>query len=148
MYDLVGAIISLIAAAFGAITIVYTRTLSQRLHNSVVSFYYGLGNLFFTPLWVLVQERSLYPRYEWGMVGLMVAIGAIYSLMQLMMVNGSRLISATMAGILLYVTVPCSYILEYFFFGKKIGYLEIIGALIIVGTNITVGVLKGKGIIG
>ena len=65
-----------------------------------------------------------------------------------MMVKGSKLISATMAGILLYITVPFSYILEYFIYGKAIGYMEVIGAVLIVTTNVLIGVLKGTKTIG
>ena len=54
MSEIIGAVISLVAAFFAALTIVYTRFLSQNLHNSVVGFYYGVGNLFFTPIWLIL----------------------------------------------------------------------------------------------
>jgi len=82
------------------------------------------------------------------MTGLMVALGILYFAMQTMMVYACKLLPATICGILLYVTVPCSYVLDYLFFHQHIGTLEIIGACIIVLTNVTIGFLKGKGIIG
>ena len=101
----------------------------------------------FCPIWLMIEERTTYPIYCWGMVGFMVVIGLVYLLFQVMMVYSCKYIPATICGILLYVTVPCSYLLDFLFFGQKIGMMEIIGACIIVLTNITMGVLKGKGII-
>ena len=52
-----------------------------------------------------------------------------------------------MSSVLIYITVPVSYVLDYLFFKQKIGTLEIIGAVIIVMTNSIIGGLKAKGIV-
>ena len=55
--------------------------------------------------------------------------------------------TAAMSSVLIYITVPMSYVLDYLFFHQRIGLSEIIGAVIIVVTNSTIGGLKAKGIV-
>jgi len=55
--ELTGEIYSLLAAIFGALAVVYTRQVSQHIHHSVVGFYYGLGNMFFCPIWTFIMYR-------------------------------------------------------------------------------------------
>lgn len=81
------------------------------------------------------------PIYDLHLLGYIVAIGVAFWAMQMLMTKAFSLITAGMAGIIIYVAVPISYILDYLFLHTKIGYLEIVGVCIIVITNILIGVL-------
>ena len=63
------------------------------------------------------------------------------------MTRSMKFITAGMAAILTYIAVPIGYILDYFFLGTHVGYLELIGAFIIVGSNVIIGILVFKGIV-
>ena len=67
--------------------------------------------------------------------------------MQMLMTKSFSIITAGMAGILIYIAVPIGYILDYLFLHTQIGLLEIIGVCIIVGTNVVIGVLLYFGVI-
>ena len=77
----------------------------------------------------------------------MVGIGAAYFIMQALMTYSMKYTTAAMSGVLIYITVPVSYLLDYVFFNQKFGVSEISGACLIVVTNCTIGFLKGYGII-
>ena len=65
----------------------------------------------------------------------------------MLMTKSFSIITAGMAGILIYIAVPIGYILDYLFFNTHIGLLEIIGVCIIVGTNVVIGILLYYGVI-
>lgn len=77
----------------------------------------------------------------------MLAIGVTYFVMQSLMTYSMKYMTAAMSGILIYITIPVSYLLDYIFFNQQFGTLEIVGACLIVGTNVIIGYLKGRGII-
>lgn len=70
-----------------------------------------------------------------------ICIGITFSLVMMLMTVSIRMMSAAMAGILFYLLVCFGYLLDYFFLGTKIGWMEILGAVIIVGANVTTGLL-------
>jgi drug/metabolite transporter (DMT)-like permease len=122
--------------------------MSQRLHESVVGFYYGVGNLFFCPCWIgFFQQRTTYPTYSIGMALHILLIGFAYFIFKAMMNWSMKYLTAAASSILLYVTIPTSYFLDYLFFNQKINTIDIIGACLIVVSNVSIGVLKAKGII-
>lgn len=53
-HEILGDVLALMAAVAGALAIIFVRKVSQDLHNSVIGFYYTLGNLIFSPLWSFV----------------------------------------------------------------------------------------------
>ena len=78
---------------------------------------------------------------------LLVAIGITYFIMQSLMTYSMRYTTAAMSSVLIYITVPMSYLLDYLFFKQQFGTQEIVGALLIVLTNSIIGGLKAKGIV-
>ena len=58
-----------------------------------------------------------------------------------------KFVTAAMSGVLIYVAIPVSYLLDFLFFGKQFGAEELCGVTLIVLTNVTLGFLKGRGII-
>lgn len=67
--------------------------------------------------------------------------------MQSLLTYSMKWVTAAMSGILIYVAIPFSYLLDFIFYGKKLGVEESIGVCLIVVTNVIIGYLKGKGII-
>ena len=62
-----------------------------------------------------------------------------------LMTASIKKLRASVSGILLYICVPTSYLFDYAFLHTPIGGLEILGAAIIVGTNVGVAVLVASG---
>ena len=58
-----------------------------------------------------------------------------------------RSLTASLSGILLYVSVPTGYLFDYLFLNTAIGGLELLGAAIIVVTNVLIGFLLAKKVI-
>jgi drug/metabolite transporter (DMT)-like permease len=114
--EITGCIYALLAAVFGALAVVYTRGVSQHIHHSVVGFYYGLGNMFFCPIWILLINRESFPSYEWGLVGMILMIGLINFVFQSLMVYCMQYLTASMASVLIYLIIPVSYLLDFIFF--------------------------------
>ena len=67
--------------------------------------------------------------------------------MQSLLTYSMKWVTAAMGGVLIYVAIPFSYLLDFLFNGKKLGVEESIGVILIVVANGTIGYLKGKGII-
>ena len=130
------------AAVIGALAVIANRTVSKTIHFSVVGFYYGVGQLFFNPIVLILYQRTTFPDYTWGLVGLTVLIGIIYFVMQSLLTYGLSVVPASVGAVMFYVAIPASYILDICFMDKKVAALEIIGAVLIVLTNILLTFLK------
>ena len=87
------------------------------------------------------------PIYDWTLILYILGIGFAFFAVQMLMTKSFNFITAGMAGILIYIAVPIGYILDYFFLHTQIGMLEIIGACIIVGSNVIIGFLLYLGVI-
>ena len=61
--------------------------------------------------------------------------------MMVVMTLAIKRLPASVSGILLYVSIPTSYIFDYVFLHTPIGGIEILGAAIIVGTNVGIALL-------
>ena len=145
--DLIGVSLAFMAAVAGAITVVYVRQVSQTMNGQIIGFYYNVGNLLFCPLWSFIAQRSEYPKYSWGLFGLVVCTAGLYFMMQSLMNYSMRYLTAAMSGSLIYIAIPVSYILDYFFFNQTFGFKKLLGVFLIVFVNVTLGILKGKGIV-
>ena len=82
----------------------------------MVGFYYMLGNVLFCPLWSFLEQKPSSALFSWSMVLLLVAIGITYFVMQSLMTYSMRYTTAAMSSVLIYITVPMSYLLDYLFF--------------------------------
>lgn len=69
-------------------------------------------------------------------------IAFLFFCMQSLMSYSFRFMPAAMAGVLIYTAIPVSYLLDFFVFKTKVGYLELIGVAIIVVTNVTIGLIE------
>jgi hypothetical protein len=52
-----------------------------------------------------------------------------------------------MIGIILYLAIPLGYFFDCLVFGTTMGLMEVIGATVIVMTNITIAAMRIKGLI-
>ena len=145
--DLIGIGLAFIAAVAGALAVIYVREMSSTIHYSVIGFYYFVGNILLCPLWSFFQQREFFPKYCLNFALFMVGIGAAYFTMQALMTYSMKFTTSAMSAVLIYITVPVSYLLDYVFFNQKFGYSELTGACLIVVTNCTIGFLKGSGMI-
>ena len=59
----------------------------------------------------------MYPKYEWGLLLYYFGISITFFIMQSLMCYSMRLMPAAMAGILIYVAIPVSYLLDWVFVG-------------------------------
>ena len=59
-----------------------------------------------------------------------------------------KYITASMSSVIIYLSIPVSYILDYLFLGSQVGWLEMIGVCLIVIINVLLGYLKSKGLAG
>lgn len=139
--DIIGILLAFVGAFVSALAVVLNKRLADSLHFSLVNIYYQASCCLLNPLLLFFQQRAIFPLYSWSLLGHIVAISLSFWLMMVLMTKSIKMLSAGVSGILLYVAVPTSYLLDYFFLGTRIGIMEIIGACVIVGTNVTIGVL-------
>ena len=116
--EIIGDLLALAAAVAGALAIVYVRQVTQNLHNSVIGFYYTLSNLLLAPLWTFIVQRKAFPEYSWALFGILIGTGLLYFAMQSLMTYSMKFVTAAMSGVLIYVAIPISYVLDFLFFGK------------------------------
>lgn len=137
----------MVAAATGALSMICNKKASAKVHHSKMTCYYTMANVLFSPIWSFFQQREEYPVYDGVLIAYILGIGVTFWAMQMCMTKAFTLITAGMAGILIYIAVPIGYLLDYLFIGTQIGYLELIGVAIIVGTNVVIGFLLYFGVI-
>lgn len=70
------------------------------------------------------------------------AIGFGFWIVQACITYAMKFIPGSLAGVLIYVAVPTAYILDVAFLGTHVGALEIIGVVLIVGTNMLIGIIE------
>ena len=68
--------------------------------------------------------------------------GVIYFVMQSLLTYGLSLVHASVGAVMLFVSIPVSYILDIIFMKKDPSALEIVGVVLIIGTNIAITLLK------
>ena len=107
-----------------------------------MAFWYTIMNIFLSPIWSVLQQRTIYPTYNGGLVGLIFAIAVGFWIMQACITYAMRFIPGSLAGVLIYVAVPIAYILDVALVGTQPGYLEIIGVCVIVVTNMLIGIVE------
>ena len=56
-----------------------------------------------------------------------------------------KYLTASLSGVLVYLTVPCGYVLDHLVFGKEVEKVEVTGACIIVITSVVVALIKSLG---
>ena len=56
-----------------------------------------------------------------------------------------KFIPGSLAGVLIYVAIPTSYILDVAFLGTEVGLLELVGVAIIVVANMLIGLADHYG---
>jgi drug/metabolite transporter (DMT)-like permease len=91
--------------------------------------------------------RDTTPLYSWKMYSMMIAAGFTSFLFSICMVVGLKNISATVSAVLTYLAIPFSFLLDFLFLGSLVSRLEIIGAAVIVATNITLAILRGSKVV-
>ena len=58
-----------------------------------------------------------------------------------------KYVSASMSGVIIYLGIPVSYLLDYLLFDHEVGFVEMVGVFIIVVVNVLLGYLKSKGLV-
>lgn len=145
--DILGVLCATAAAFAGALAVVCNKKTADCLHESVVGFYFCLGALLLSPTWLFVHQREVFPEYSWGLAAFLLVMSVLFYLTLFLMQYAMKFLTASLAGVLIYVTIPCGYVLDHFFFGRQFGMLEILGVCIIVSTSVTVALLKGFGLV-
>ena len=123
------------------------RKISNNMHFSIIGFHYFLGGLIISSIWSFAQQRETFPLYSPVMFAFLVGQALVLFLMQVSMTVAYKYVTAAVSSVIIYVNIPMGYLLDYLFFGKVIGKLETVGACLIVGVNVTLGFLKGRGYI-
>ena len=77
----------------------------------------------------------------------MILTGVLYFVSLFLFNYSLKFITAAISGTIIYLAIPMSHLLDYLFFDKRDSTFELIGVGIILVVNISMGVLKGKGII-
>lgn len=145
--DLIGVLFTLIAAACGALSVIFNKQAAANVHHSKMTTYYTAANVIMSPIWSFIQQREVSPVYDWKLLLYILGIGIAFWVMQMLMTKSFKFITAGMAGILIYIAVPIGYVLDYLFLNTQIGGMEIGGVCIIVGTNVIIGFLLYFGVI-
>lgn len=58
------------------------------------------------------------------------------------MSHSFKFMPAAMSGVLFYIAIPVSYLLDFLVFKTKSEYLELIGVALIVTTNVIIGLTE------
>jgi drug/metabolite transporter (DMT)-like permease len=113
----------------------------------VIGLYYNIGNLIFAPLWNTVIQREKAPAYCLKLFLMIYATAVLYFILQSTFNYSMKYITAAISGSIIYIAIPLSYWFDFIFFGNQFGVLELIGVILIVGVNVILGLLKGKGLV-
>ena len=125
----------------GALATIYNRKVVQKLHYTTVAFWYATSNVLLCPIWSVIQTRVTYPNYTGGLIGMIIAIGVTFWVMQACITYSLQFIPGSLAAVLFYAAIPMAYILDVAFLGTSVGTLELIGVAIIVLTNMLLGLI-------
>jgi len=111
-----------------------------------------LGQTFVSPLWsqfnLTSQTVETIPDYDNGLVYLVCVALAVASSVQVFCMTASMQYNTVgMVSVLMYMTIPLGYFLDFLFLDGAFGQLELVGAAIICFFNIGIAVLRIKGCI-
>ena len=77
-----------------------------------------------------------------SMFGLIILTSVLLILMTTLFNYSMKYVTASMSSVIIYLAIPASYMLDFFFMGTQVGAIEIIGACMIVTVNVALGYLK------
>ena len=100
------------------------------------------------PIYSIVVQRKQFPSYEWQMFGYILLTSFLLFMVTSLFNYSMKYITASMSSVIIYLSIPVSYILDYLFLGSQVGWLEMIGVCLIVIINVLLGYLKSKGLAG
>ena len=143
--DMMGIVMAFLGAVLSTLAIVYQKKLADSLHFTQVNLTYMMSSSLVCPIFSFVSQRDTYPIYSWELALYIFSIGTCFFAMMVLMTVSIKKLKASVSGILLYICIPTSYLFDYAFLHTPIGGLEILGAAIIVGTNVAVAVLLAMG---
>lgn len=91
----------------------------------------------------MAPHDNNHPVFNMELFGYIAVCGIGFFLMMTLLTTGVKMISGAMSGLLLYIAIISSYVFDAFFLNTPIGSIEILGVLIIVGSNIAIAMLIG-----
>ena len=149
LQDLAGIAIAFVAAIVSAVAVVMNKRLSDNLHFTQINLIYMLSSSIITPIFSFIANNTQFSHvtYNWTLLGLIISIGVSFFMHMVLMNVALRYLSASLSGILLYVSVPTGYLFDYLFLNTAIGLVELLGAAIIVFTNVIIGILLATKVI-
>jgi hypothetical protein len=74
----------------------------------VVTTYYCIGQVFFTPFLTFVIPRTSFPTYSWEFVGYIVVIAVFFLYAPFVFSLGTNYTPAATIAILVYISIPMS----------------------------------------
>lgn len=93
------------------------------------------------------MQEELKSNYSLEMIGILFGLGLSSVFTMSIFIYSMQFVTAAQSGVLIYIAIPVSYALDFIFYDKVIGILEVTGALIIIVANVSFAVLKGMGTI-
>jgi len=147
--ELLGVALSLTGGVTSSIAWVAIRKMSSKCHFTVAPFYFSLGwTVVGSFLYIFsVQGQTNEVEYSSLALSLLITIGLITFIGQLLQALAYEYEKASRVAVFYYLQTFLVFLYDYFFFGTTYGVIELIGAFLIIGWNLIVGVMKFMGML-
>lgn len=136
---------ALMSSVAGAFLFIFCRKIDNKIHYSVALLYYLVLSSLAAPLISLVfpvtqahQLRTLTA----DLYSFVLAIVGLFFVHTLLMSASWKYNTSGMTGILLYLCIPITYLLEWLVKGRTVDWTELIGASIVFVTCLGVALLR------
>ena len=127
----------------------YTRQLAQIVHWIVAPTYFGLGISCIVPIFMFISTSlTMHLTNYTVMIGLLILVMYILGwLGQMLMSKALQIEVAGRVTVINYFQIVLLFASDVVFFHSKINWLDVVGTILIIGCNLTIGILKFLSII-
>lgn len=135
--NMIGIILSLLSGVAGAFSCITIRRLVKECDISVVPFYFSVGSTVVAALLYTTNHGSDHQtHYDFITILLLVILSILHFLGQIIYGLACKYEEAARVAMIGYLQTPLIMFIDASLFGTMIGFREILGAMLIIGSNL------------
>lgn len=142
---LFGDFLAIIGALTASLALVYIRKITSeeyckgnQIFWSVQTFWFMFGLLNSSALWQYFAFDYRRTEYSLELYLWTFAMGVIFVVQQSLFVVALKIVGAGSVAVINYLAIPFSYFLDFLFFGRAFGVMELAGGCLIFLTNVLI----------
>lgn len=147
--QIIGVTLSLIGGISSSIAWICIRKMSEKCHYSIASFYFSVGSTILGGALYMInmkQNKSLV-EYNFTTIVLLILVSLITFVGQITLVLAYQYEKAARVAVFSYLQTFLVMVYDTTFFGTAIGFTELVGAVLIIGCNFIIAVMKFVGVL-